>query len=350
MQNQRIKNIFYFDHYGLPIFAQTLKRADINFIGLNHGQPDDEVDAILADAHAYQVTSGVNDVPADFLVTEQLLERTPSLLLVSTIGAGYDTVDIAACTARGILVVNQSGGGNAQAVAEHMLGMMLCLSKRIIDADRNMRRQANVVRGKFTGRNALEKTVGIIGFGNIGQRLAAMCQSALKMRVLIHTNHQSHAGISQYGYEKTDLKKLLSESDFVAVCCALNDDTRNLIDAREFALMQPHAYFITAARGGIHNEAALTAALQEGRIAGAGVDVWDQEPPPLSHPLLQMDNVIATPHIGGATVESRIQASQNAALQILDTLDGQRPPRLLNPQAWPLYCERFQKILGVRPG
>jgi D-3-phosphoglycerate dehydrogenase len=113
--------------------------------------------------------------------------------------------------------------------------------------------------------------------------------------------------------------------------------------------MRREAFFITTARGGIHDEAALVAALREKQIAGAGVDVWDVEPPPPNHPLLAMDNVIATPHTGGTTIESRIQAAEGAAHKIMAALDGHKPPSLLNPDAWPRYCERFADIMGFAP-
>ena len=119
--------------------------------------------------------------------------------------------------------------------------------------------------------------------------------------------------------------------------------------AREFALMQPHAYFITTARGFIHDERALADALREKRIAGAGIDVWDKEPPPSDHPLLQFDNVIASPHTAGVTREARANMGKIAAEQLIMALDGKRPPRVVNPEVWPAYSERFAKAFGMRP-
>jgi D-3-phosphoglycerate dehydrogenase len=122
-----------------------------------------------------------------------------------------------------------------------------------------------------------------------------------------------------------------------------------MIGVREFALMQPHAYFITTARGFIHDEGALAEALREKRIAGAGIDVWDKEPPPANHPLLQFDNVIATPHTAGMTREARANMGRIAAEQLVMTLDGKRPPRIVNPQVWPAYAKRFEETFGFRP-
>jgi len=345
-QSPVVKTVFYVNIFGLDIFREVLnKRPDLRFVGLRDDSPEAEASAVLASASVYHISSSARDMVPQYYLNEQLLARAPCLLLASAMGAGYDPVDVAACTRAGVLVVNQAGGANAEAVAEHMLAMMLALSKRMVEADRNMRRTANVVRAHYLGRNALGKTVGIIGYGHVGRRLAEMCKAALRMRVLVHSSQDLGAA----GVEQVSLEQLLRESDYVNVCCALSERTRGLMGAREFALMAAHAVFVTAARGGIHDEQALTEALLTRRIAGAGVDVWDVEPPPLDHPLLQLDNVICTPHTGGATIESRIQASEDAARQVLAVLDGQRPPRLLNPEAWPLFAKRFEAQFGFAP-
>jgi D-3-phosphoglycerate dehydrogenase / 2-oxoglutarate reductase len=122
-----------------------------------------------------------------------------------------------------------------------------------------------------------------------------------------------------------------------------------MIGARQFALMQPHAYFITTARGFIHDEAALADALRNKQIAGAGLDVWAKEPPPSDHPLLQFDNVLASPHTAGVTKEARENMGRIAAEQVLDALDGKRPPRIINPEVWPSYVKRFEKAFGFAP-
>ena len=142
---------------------------------------------------------------------------------------------------------------------------------------------------------------------------------------------------------------LLRRADFVSINCPLDDGTRGMIGAAQFALMQPHAYFITTARGFIHDERALTEALRTNQIAGAGLDVWDKEPPPSDHPLLQFDNVIATPHTAGVTREARANMGRIAAEQLIVTLDGKRPPRIVNPQVWPIYAKRFEQAFGFRP-
>ena len=122
-----------------------------------------------------------------------------------------------------------------------------------------------------------------------------------------------------------------------------------MISTREFGLMQKHAYFITAARGLIHDEKALEDALRSKRIAGAGLDVWSKEPPAMDHPLLQFENVIASPHTAGVTREARANMGRFAAEQLVLTLDGKRPPRIVNPDVWPAYAKRFERTFGIRP-
>jgi D-3-phosphoglycerate dehydrogenase len=228
--------------------------------------------------------------------------------------------------------------------------MMLTLSKRIIEADRALRRDPNINRNSLMGTEAEGKTIGIVGLGNVGRRIAALCNGLFRMKVLAYDPYLSAAEMAARGGEKVELDDLLRRSDYVSISCPLTKDNRGMIGARQFALMQPHAYFITTARGFIHDEVALEEALREKRIAGAGLDVWAKEPPPPDHPLLQFDNVLASPHTAGVTREARENMARIAAEQMLDTLDGKRPPRLVNPQVWPAYVKRFERTFGFAPG
>jgi D-3-phosphoglycerate dehydrogenase len=277
-----------------------------------------------------------------------VLSRAPNLLAVSSNGAGFDTVDVDACTAAGVIAVNQAGG-NKEAVAEHVMAMMLTLSKRIVETDRYMRRQSDIPRNDFIGHDLTGRTVGIIGLGHVGSRVAELCRGLFRMRVLACDPYLTEQEIAARGAEKVPLDALLAQADYVSVNCPRNKETRNMIGAAQYARMQKHAYFITTARGGIHDEAALAEALAAGRIAGAGLDVWEKEPPPHTHPLMAFDNVVISPHTAGVTVESRTNIARIAAEQMLDILDGKRPARLLNPEVWPAYCARFERILGFSP-
>jgi D-3-phosphoglycerate dehydrogenase len=343
------KRVFYVKYLAHPIYTDILAaRPDVWLDRLENDSPDEIAAPILAAAHVYQVGAARDELARHFHVDADLLRRAPNLLMVSSNGAGFDPVDVEACTAAGVIVVNQSGG-NAQSVAEHTLGMMLTLSKRIIEADRALRREPDVNRNNLVGTEVHGRTIGIVGIGNVGRRIAALCSGLLGMKVMAYDPYLTAAEIAARGADKVELDDLMRRSDYVSINCPLTRESRGMIGASQFGLMQPHAFFITTARGFIHDEDALLAALRDKRIAGAGLDVWAKEPPPPEHPLLQFDNVLASPHTAGVTKEARANMGRIAAEQVLDTLDGNRPPRLINPQAWPAYVRRFEQAFGVTP-
>ncbi|HEX2216454.1 MAG TPA: NAD(P)-dependent oxidoreductase, partial [Xanthobacteraceae bacterium] len=178
------KRVFYVTPHAPEGYVERLGlRPDIRLDRLEQDSSEDIAAPVLASAHAYQSSSTRDELVVNFHVTADLLKRSPNLLLVSTNGAGYDTVDVRACTDAGVLVVNQAGG-NKEAVAEHVIGMMLCLSKRMIETDRTMRRASGIKRNAFIGTDVLGKTIGIVGLGNVGSRVAELCRGAFRMRVL----------------------------------------------------------------------------------------------------------------------------------------------------------------------
>jgi D-3-phosphoglycerate dehydrogenase / 2-oxoglutarate reductase len=343
------KRVFYVKYLAHEIYADILRaRPDVRLDRLENESPEAISAPILAAAHVYQIGAARDEIAGHFHANADLLRRTPNLLLVSSNGAGFDPVDVEACTAAGVVVVNQSGG-NAHSVAEHAVGMLLTLSKRIIEADRALRRDPNINRNALMGTEAEGKTIGIVGLGNVGRRIAALCNGLFRMKVLAYDPYLSAAEMAARGGEKVELDDLLRRSDYVSISCPLTKDNRGMIGARQFALMQRHAYFITTARGFIHDETALADALRNKLIAGAGLDVWDKEPPPPDHPLLQFDNVLASPHTAGVTKEARENMGKIAAEQVLGALDGKRPPRIINPEVWPRYVERFERTFGFKP-
>jgi D-3-phosphoglycerate dehydrogenase len=171
--------------------------------------------------------------------------------------------------------------------------------------------------------------------------VAELCRSLFSMNVLAFDPYVSAETIATHGARKVDLAELLGASDFVSLHCPLNAETAGLIGAAEFAKMRKAAWFISTARGGIHDEQALHAALSSGHLAGAGLDVWVEEPPPTDHPLLSLPNVIASPHTAGVTFEARHRVAQMAAEQLIAIFKGERPERLINPEAWPAFLQRF---------
>ncbi len=301
----------------------------------------------LAAAHCYHVSSAKDDMARHWFVGPELLQRCRHLLAVSTYGAGYDTVDVAACTQAGVCVVNQAGS-NAAAVAEHTLGLMLGLSKRISESDRRLRRGERFTRQDAIGSDLDGRTLGLVGIGHAGGRTAALGR-AFGMAVLACDPLLDAQEIVRRGAEPVALAELLQRSDVVSLHCPLNDATTGLFGAAAFAAMKPGALFITTARGGIHDEAALFQALASGHLGGAGLDVWATEPPAADHPLLGLDNVLATMHTAGVTYGSRRQMASMAASQIIALARGARPPRLVNPEVWPAYCRRFERSFGRAP-
>lgn len=343
------KRVVWFDDGKRPNVADLLEQeADISVQRLSYEAPQADNWKALSAAHVYCITSTRQELPAEYRCDASLLARCPDLLAVSTSGAGYDTVDAAAATAAGVLVVNQSGA-NADAVAEHALAMLLSLAKNIPQTDRSLRSGERRSRELFKGWNTTGRTLGIVGIGNTGRRLARMCGQGLLMKVLAYDPYLTAEEIRERGAAKVELATLLAESRFVSIHCPYCEETRSMIGERELAAMQNGSYLVTTARGGIVDEQALAAALRSGHLAGAGVDVWNEEPPPSPHPLLALDNVIATHHTAGITHDSRSNMRNWNAHQVIGLLRGERPPRLVNPEAWPRFAQRFERIFGVLP-
>ena len=327
--------LVYFESFPDATFGEILGReSTIRIERLRYAEGAQAIDRAMSGAAFYHLTSASNELPARYRADQALLARAPALIAVSVTGSGTDTVDTAACTAAGVALINQAGG-NAESVAEHVLAMMIGLSKRIVGGDRALRRERGFERDRFRGRDIFGRTVGIIGLGHIGSRLAEICAGTFAMRVLAYDPYLTADEIAARRSESTALTTLLNEADFVSVNCPLTGETRGMIDGAAFQAMKPGAYFITTARGGIHDEAALRQALERGHLAGAGLDVWAAEPPPLDHPLLGRDDVIVSPHIAGVTEEGRRNMAISAARQLIDLMAGRQPANLVNPEVWP---------------
>ena len=340
------KTVVRFNQWYNPVMAERLEREpDIELKTVDRDGPEENVWPDLSRAHAFQVSSAKDELPKRWFVTAQLLERCPQLLCVSSNGAGYDTVDVPACTKAGVLVVNQAGG-NAQSVAEHTIGLMLDVTRRISENDRLLRTERGFSREDIMGNEMSGKVLGIVGIGHIGTRVARLAR-AFDMTVLAIDPYLTEEEIARRGATAVAMDELLARSDFVSLHCPRDKDTMNMMDAKAFGKMKAGAIFITTARGGIHNEAALLQALESGHLGGAGLDVWDKEPPPLDHPLLRLKNVVATYHTAGVTHEARRNMALYAAEQIVGILKGGRPPRLINPEAWSAYAKRFEAIMGA---
>jgi len=323
--------------------ARYAREPDIELITLPE-QDEGATWALLERADAYQISSARDELARHWHVTEELLARTPRLLCVSTNGAGYDTVDVPACTRAGVLVANQSGA-NARSVAEHTMALILGLARRLCESDHLLRTSRGYRREELMGREISGRTIGLVGIGNIG-RLVAGLAAAFGMEVIATDPYLDAPEVAARGALKVELDELLARSDYVSLHCPRDPSTLGMMDAAAFARMKPGAVFLTTARGGIHDEAALADALQSGHLGGSGLDVWDVEPPPLEHPLLKLRNVLPTFHTAGVTYEARSNVANYASAQLIDILRGGYPPRIINPEVWPAYAARFEEVMG----
>lgn len=300
----------------------------------------------LGAAQVYQITAAKDEIPRRWFANDELLARCPQLLAVSTSGSGYDTVDVSACTRAGVAVLNQAGG-NGDSVAEMAIGLTLSVLRRINESDRAMRSRRGMSREDLMGHELRGRTIGLVGVGEAGRRMAALA-AAFGLEVLGCDPALDAAQMAARGAQKVTFDELLARADIVSMHCPRDTTTMGLMGADAFAAMRPGAVFVSTARGGIHDETALHAALVSGRLSGAGLDVWEQEPPPLDHPLLSLPNVVATFHTAGVTHEARRNNAELAATQIVALLNtGQRPARLVNPEVWPLARQRIAAALQL---
>ncbi|WJR82074.1 hydroxyacid dehydrogenase [Bradyrhizobium sp. NP1] len=281
---------------------------------------------------------------AEFLVVRtplpaDLLAMPHQLRGIVRHGTGLDMIPVAAATRQGIPVANVPGA-NAQAVAEYVVGSFFQLARRFSALDHTLRKAGWPASRKLS-ENAIElagRTVGIIGVGYIGSRIARICDAGLGMTVL---GYQPRTTDFPEYVRSVQIDELLAQSDFVTLNCPLLPDTRHLIDARRIGLMKRTAFLVNAARGEIVDENVLATALREHAIAGAAVDVYAEQPLAPSHPFLTLDNVLLTPHAASLTRESGRQMSVGTARRLLQLMKGERPLNLVNPEVWATWPYRL---------
>jgi D-3-phosphoglycerate dehydrogenase len=258
-----------------------------------------------------------------------------SLKVIARHGIGVDNVDLAAATERGILVVN-TPDAPTESTAEHAVALLLALAKQVVAGDRNLRGTANISHHRLQGTEVRGRTLGVVGFGRIGRRVAEICKQGLQMRVIAFDPYITPGQAEAMGVEAIDsLETLLDHADFLSLHPALSPETRHLISRPELRRMKPTAFLINVSRGPVVDEVALIEALESGQLAGAAMDVFDPEPPAPDNPLFRLPNVVATPHISSFTDLGRQAMSLGAVEQTLQVLRGERPPFLVNPEAWP---------------
>jgi D-3-phosphoglycerate dehydrogenase / 2-oxoglutarate reductase len=284
-------------------------------------------------------------VRSETRVTSDLLDAAPRLRVVGRAGAGVDTIDVSAATARGIVVVN-APGGNAVAAAEHTLALMLALARQVTRADAAMKR-GEWARSQFVGTELADKTLGLVGLGRVGTEVARRARG-LDMRVIVYDPYVPEEHVRRSGFEAADLDQLLAQAEFVSLHVPLTELTRGLLSRERLAQLPRGAYVVNCARGGLLDEAALVEALDAGHLAGAAVDVFATEPPAPDDPLPRHPRVVATPHLGASTVEAQVNVAAQVADEILAVLGGRPAQFAINaPSVRPEEAHVVQPFLEL---
>ena len=291
---------------GLDVFKNTPGfEVDVR-IGLKL----DELKAICAGYDGWVIRSGTK-------ITAELIEAAKNLKVIGRAGVGFENVDVDAATKKGIVVMNTPGGNNVT-TGEHTISLMMALARHIPQAVASLK-SGRWDRGKFIGVELCNKTIGIIGLGNVG-RIVAERASGLRMKVIGYDPFISAENIARLGVEPAGLEEIFTKSDFITVHVPLTPETQGLINREALAKMKPTVRIINCARGGIIDEKDLAEAIKEGKVAGAALDVYVDEPPPADHPLVKMDQVITTPHLGASTDEAQLNVAIAVAEQMVDFL------------------------------
>jgi len=305
-------------------FEELNARFDVTVMKRSGGKSKPELLEAVGSCHG-MIAAGIN-------VDKEIMDAAPELRIISVYGAGYDNVDIKAATDRKIVVTNIPDVVT-DSTAEITLGLMLSVMRRISELDRMLRSDSNF-RWKmmtYMGRDLYGKELGIIGMGRIGKAVAKRA-AAFGMRISYFTRKRLDPVIEmELGAVYKRLDELLRTADVVSIHTPLTDETRHLIGYRELSMMKPDAYLINTSRGAVVDENALVRCLSEGKIAGAGLDVFENEPK-ISPELLKMDNVVLTPHIGTDTIETRINMNRESARNIIDFFSGRQPFHVINPE------------------
>lgn len=318
-----------------PEAIALFEQANCTVMVASAPQPE-AVIPLIKDAQGLILRTGIT-------ITRELLAAADKLLVIARTGGGLDNVDVPAATEKGIIVTSNLGV-NTLSVVEHVLSVMLALSKKLAVMDQAVRSGNFGIRYQNLPRDISGKTIGLLGFGRIGSEIGRICRRIFGMRVIAYDPYLPEEKKIAYRswVDFTGLKELVSESDVISIHVPLTEQTRHLVDETEISQMKPDVILINASRGGIVNEAALVKALQNNRIAGAGLDVFSEEPVPAGNPLLKLENVILTPHSAALTRECVTRMATEAARCVLDVFAGREPQNVANPQV--LESGRWKNI------
>lgn len=315
-------HILISDKLGDAGLARLAEEPDVTY-DVKTGLDKEALLAAMPDYDGLIVRSGTQ-VDADVLAAGMRLK------VVGRAGVGVDNIDLQAATARGVQVVN-TPGANSVATAEHTLALMLAWSRHVAVAHASLA-AGKWQRSQFAGIELCGKTLGIVGLGRVG-RLVAERAAAFGMTLLGYDPLVGEQAAAQFGVQWAPLDAVLARADFVTLHAAVTPETRQMINAETITRMKDGAVLINVARGALVDEAALAAALQSGKLGGAAIDVFSSEPPAADHPLLHLDSVLHTPHLGASTAESQRNVAVQVVEQVLDVLRGKEAAHVVNPNA-----------------
>ena len=262
----------------------------------------------------------------------EILEASKRLKIIAQVAVGFDNVNLLEATKRGIYVTN-TPDVLTETTADFAWALLMSLARRVVEADKYVRNGQWMVAwhpGMMMGRDINGATIGIVGAGRIGQAVAQRARG-FNMKILYH-NPSPRPELDSVGAVRLELDDLLKQSDFVSLHVPLTRQTTHLINYEKLALMKPTAYLINTSRGAVVDEKALYLALKAGTIAGAGLDVFEQEPTPKNNPLIKLDNVVLAPHISSASIQTRTKMAELAIKNLIDFFNGTKPPNLVNPE------------------
>jgi glyoxylate reductase len=308
--------------------ARLRERCDVTIHENEFGIPREELLEMIAGRDAI-ITMLTEKVDAEFLAA-----AGPDLKIVANHAVGFDNIDVAACTAAGVLTTN-TPDVLTETTADTAFVLLMAAARRVGEGERFLRERTPWIWGPLMmlGQDVHHKTIGIVGFGRIGQAVARRAKG-FGMRVLYADAVQLPAEVeAETDAERRELDDLLAEADFVSIHTNLTDETRHLFGAEAFRKMKPTAVLVNTSRGPVVDEDALAEALEHGEIFAAGLDVFEREPE-VNARLLDLDNVVVIPHLGSATVDTRNAMGDLAVDNVFAALDGERPPTLLNPEAF----------------
>ncbi len=321
------KHVVLYKSLSAPLMARLQAQAEVTLIERLDAQGLAQLRDALPSAHGL--------LGASLRLDATLLDLAPDLQAVASVSVGVDNYDIDYLTERRILLSN-TPDVLTETTADTGFALILATARRVVELANMVRAgqwQQNIGPRHF-GSDVHGKTLGIIGMGRIGEALAQRGHFGFGMPVIYHSHSPKPAAEQRFGAGYRSLEALLQEADFICLTLPLTAETQGLIGASAFAQMRPESIFINISRGKVVDEAALIDALRNGQIRGAGLDVFEQEPLRADSPLLQLDNVVATPHMGSATHETREAMARCAVDNLLTALAGERPANLVNPAAW----------------